>query len=394
MKHPFEPGERCYSPLPTFLQQSLRQHRHRHLYPAPDSRHAGDGGWGEPMKAILRSGFLALAIKALTVPASAGPFEDSKAAHGRGDYETALKILQPFAEQGDAWAQTILGIMYAKGEGVSEDFAEAVKWYREAAEQGDADAQHNLGSMYALGQGVSEDFAEAVKWWLLTAEQGHAKAQATLGLMYYSGLGVAEDDAEAVKWYRKAAEQGSAIAQNYLGLMYAKGEGVSEDFAEAVKWWLLAAEQGHATSQNSLGISYSLGHGVPQDFVEAAKWLRLAAEQGDATAQYNLGNDYVSGSDDRETCRRIITSGIDAVGGSTTGTGHRYLWRSNAEQINFVTGRQTGGRSLYRRSSQIGRDQCLTLAGNFNWRSQCRPHAGNFNRRRFNQSSWLDLRRA
>ncbi len=57
-----------------------RRRRRRHLYPAPDSRHAGDRNQAEPMKAILRSGFLALAIMALAVPANAGPFEDGGAA--------------------------------------------------------------------------------------------------------------------------------------------------------------------------------------------------------------------------------------------------------------------------------------------------------------------------
>ena len=41
------------------------------------------------MKTILRSGFLALAIMALAVPANAGPFEDGLAAVERGDYATA-----------------------------------------------------------------------------------------------------------------------------------------------------------------------------------------------------------------------------------------------------------------------------------------------------------------
>jgi len=38
------------------------------------------------MKAILRSGFLALAIMALAVPANAGPYEDGLTAYQRGDY--------------------------------------------------------------------------------------------------------------------------------------------------------------------------------------------------------------------------------------------------------------------------------------------------------------------
>jgi hypothetical protein len=61
------------------------------------------------MKAILRSGFLALAIMALAVPANAGPYEDGGVAYDRGDYATALKYWRPLAEQGDAAAQADLG---------------------------------------------------------------------------------------------------------------------------------------------------------------------------------------------------------------------------------------------------------------------------------------------
>ncbi len=80
------------------------------------------------MKAILQSGFLALAIMGLAVPANAGPFEDGLAAYRRDDYATALKFWRPLAEQGDAQAQHNLGFMYANGQGVPQDNAEAVKW--------------------------------------------------------------------------------------------------------------------------------------------------------------------------------------------------------------------------------------------------------------------------
>ena len=61
------------------------------------------------------------------------------------DYATALKEWRPLAEQGDAGAQNILGLMYATGEGVPQDNNEAVRWYRLAAEQGDDRAQYILG---------------------------------------------------------------------------------------------------------------------------------------------------------------------------------------------------------------------------------------------------------
>jgi TPR repeat protein len=54
----------------------------------------------------------------------------------RGDFATALREWTPLAEQGDAFAQTNLGLMYSKGKGVPQDYKTAVKWYRLAAEQG------------------------------------------------------------------------------------------------------------------------------------------------------------------------------------------------------------------------------------------------------------------
>ena len=82
-----------------------------------------------------------------------------------------LEDVRSCAKQGDAHAQTVLGAMYANGEGVPQDYAEAVRWYRLAAEQGNAVAQFNLGVQYANGEGVPEDDVEAVRWYRLSAEQ-------------------------------------------------------------------------------------------------------------------------------------------------------------------------------------------------------------------------------
>ena len=94
------------------------------------------------MKAILRTGFLALAIvSALAVRASAGPFEDGGIAYDRGDHGTALQLWRPLAEKGHAEAQHSLGIMYAKSRGVPQDYAAAHMWFTLAAAQGFEDAQ-------------------------------------------------------------------------------------------------------------------------------------------------------------------------------------------------------------------------------------------------------------
>ena len=70
-------------------------------------------------------------------PASAD-LDTGLAAYERGDYATALRELKPLAENGVPRAQFYLGVMYAKGQGVPQDYTEAVRWYRLAADHGDA----------------------------------------------------------------------------------------------------------------------------------------------------------------------------------------------------------------------------------------------------------------
>ena len=45
-------------------------------------------------------------------------FENAADAFEREDYETAYKLILPLAEQGDAYAQFNLGLMYRNGLGV------------------------------------------------------------------------------------------------------------------------------------------------------------------------------------------------------------------------------------------------------------------------------------
>ena len=161
----------------------------------------------------------------LTAPAWAG-FEEGEAAYNRGDYATAIREFRPLAEQGDAYAQFNVGLMYSEGEGegVPQDYAKAVKWFRKAAEQGVAEAQYNLGHMYNNGQGVPQDYAKAAKWYSKAAGQEHAGAQVSLGRMYGAGLGVPQDYVRAYAWYDLAASRFSGFdrAVEYRNLVAAE----------------------------------------------------------------------------------------------------------------------------------------------------------------------------
>ena len=83
-------------------------------------------------------GILIVAL-ALCSQAWAGPFEDGEMAYVRGDYATALRLLRPFADQGDTIAQSVLGVMYAYGDvGVAKDYVQAHKWLDLAASRASA----------------------------------------------------------------------------------------------------------------------------------------------------------------------------------------------------------------------------------------------------------------
>ena len=73
------------------------------------------------------------------------------------------------AEQGDAEAQSFLGVLYKEGWGVPQNYDEALHWFQAAAEQGNAEAQSFLGAMYFLGQGVPQDYIQASTWTSLAA---------------------------------------------------------------------------------------------------------------------------------------------------------------------------------------------------------------------------------
>jgi hypothetical protein len=66
--------------------------------------------------------------------------------------------------------------MYEKGQGVPKNDMTAVKWYRLAAEQGHAYAQINLGVMYGIGKGGIKDWVYAHMWLNIAASSGNKNA--------------------------------------------------------------------------------------------------------------------------------------------------------------------------------------------------------------------------
>lgn len=83
-------------------------------------------------------------------------------AHNRADFNSALSVWLPQAEQGDPQAQTYVGEIYENGLGTRESFEQAASWYQRAANQGFSRAKINLGYLYESGLGVERDLPRAL----------------------------------------------------------------------------------------------------------------------------------------------------------------------------------------------------------------------------------------
>jgi TPR repeat protein len=193
------------------------------------------------------------------------------------------------ANAGNGKAEAELGHRYFFGrDGETQDYAQAIVWYRKAADQGDTSAETNLGFMYSKGQGVTIDHAQALFWYRKAAMSGDATAQNNLGYLYREGIGTTQDFTQALQWYHKSADQGNANAQTSLGYMYYNGKGVPQDYSQAITWFRKGADQGSAEAQYDMGLCYQYGHGTAIDLGQARIWYQKAADQGDESSKKQL----------------------------------------------------------------------------------------------------------
>jgi TPR repeat protein len=215
----------------------------------------------------------------------------------RGDYETALEEFRGLAEAGDHDGQIGLGVMYANGYGVAQDFVQAAHWFRLAAEQGVASAQYRLGDLYYRGLGVAEDFSEAALWIDLAARQGYVDAQRLFAIMHALGEGVPLDMAQSYAWFARAAARadGESAEAVYLVAESMSAAEIAAAVAIAEAW---LAEHGYELGMMgvpALDVLAPLGaqsnpvraDGPPG---ERRYLMRLRCPEGDAPAFERLGS--------------------------------------------------------------------------------------------------------
>ena len=166
-----------------------------------------------------------------------------------GERDEAAEQLEQFAEDGDVYAQYIIGTAYRDGGLLIPDTAKAQKLLERAAEQDLDAAQYALGKLYLSDDADIHDPAKGIYWLKRSADNGNDYAAYRLGKEYLSGKNVSKDTSTAAEYLRQAANNGNAYAQYLLGKLTLMGEGGPKDPDAAYEWFEAARDNGHAYAE-------------------------------------------------------------------------------------------------------------------------------------------------
>ncbi|MGY8788744.1 MAG: tetratricopeptide repeat protein [Pseudomonadales bacterium] len=96
--------------------------------------------------------------------------EEARDLMEEGKFIEARTALWPAARSGNAEAEELIGVMYAMGLGVEQDYERAFEWYLRSAMKGHPGAQSGVGWYYEVGLGMPAiDLTRAYLWYVLSA---------------------------------------------------------------------------------------------------------------------------------------------------------------------------------------------------------------------------------
>ena len=123
---------------------------------------------------------LLMILTFLATPATA-EIEEARDLMEAGRFKEALEAFWPAARSGNADAEELIGVMYALGLGVEQDYVRAFEWYLRSAMKGHPGAQSGVGWYYEVGLGMpAPDLTRAYMWYVLSAIGGDPDAAISL----------------------------------------------------------------------------------------------------------------------------------------------------------------------------------------------------------------------
>ncbi|MBP8640241.1 MAG: SEL1-like repeat protein [Oscillospiraceae bacterium] len=165
---------------------------------------------------------------------------------------------------------------------------DAVIEMKKLAEDGNSYAQYLLGKNFRDGIAVIPDWVEARYWFQQAANHNMAVSQYALGKLCLTNDVEVRDPEQGLRWLKSAAQNGSHYAAYRLAKEYLKGEITEKNVPKALDYLDYAARAGNPFAQYMLGKLYLTGKEVPADKEQALYWLTLSADHGNQYAQFFL----------------------------------------------------------------------------------------------------------
>ena len=153
------------------------------------------------------------------------------------DYHNAVVLYKKAANEGNAEAMNLIGVLYSGGKGVPKDRGIAFNWYKKAAEAGDYYGMANLGQAYLFASKI-KNLEQAYYWLSKSAEAGNELGMEIFGTYYE----MQQKSNEAIYWYKKAAEKGMGYSCERLCIIY---RDVYKDKRQAEFWKYEAEKLGY-----------------------------------------------------------------------------------------------------------------------------------------------------
>lgn len=181
----------------------------------------------------------------------------------------------------------LMGYIYFFADGTTmKDCEKAKYWFEKAADQGNAQAINLLGVVHFTGCGADKNYKTAGDYFLLANKKGSLEAKVNLGELYREGgFGIAQDYDKAFYWYKLGIADEPDRAYNGLAEMYF-AQGNNKKGKENI---IKAANLEYTKAQYNLGVLYDQGlYDVIQDKEKAKYWYKKAAKNGSVLAQENL----------------------------------------------------------------------------------------------------------
>jgi putative methionine-R-sulfoxide reductase with GAF domain len=137
---------------------------------------------------------------------STSPFPSLPAAQADSSPDTYVSLKFPdvkkLALSGEIGAEYALGMRYANGDGVKEDYHEARQWFLKAAEAGHVRGQAKVAACYWAGKGGAQDYSKAYFWALLAQAGGDETSRAIVmsSAAHLSSSQTAAEQKQAELW--------------------------------------------------------------------------------------------------------------------------------------------------------------------------------------------------